>query len=53
MKMKMVAGNNFTGSKADSAHFILNETAVKQAGIKDPLANVLHSGKRKEQSSAL
>src|SRR6185295_9992648 len=31
------AGNNFTGSKTDSAHFILNETAVKQAGIKDPI----------------
>ncbi|HEY1871582.1 MAG TPA: FtsX-like permease family protein, partial [Chitinophagaceae bacterium] len=33
----LVAGNNFSGSKADSAHFILNETAVKQAGIKDPI----------------
>ena len=37
LKMDMAAGNNFTGSKADSAHFILNETAVKQAGIKDPV----------------
>ena len=37
LKMKLIAGNNFTGSKADSAHFILNETAVKQAGIKDPI----------------
>ena len=37
LKMKIVAGNNFTGSKSDSAHFILNETAVKQAGIKDPI----------------
>lgn len=37
LKMKMVAGNNFTGTKSDSAHFILNETAVKQAGIKDPI----------------
>jgi putative ABC transport system permease protein len=36
-KMQMVAGRNFTGSKADSAYFILNETAVKQAGIKDPV----------------
>jgi len=36
-KMKMAAGNNFTGSKADSVNFILNETAVKQAGIKDPI----------------
>ena len=37
LKIKIVEGNNFTGSKSDSAHFILNETAVKQAGIKDPV----------------
>jgi len=37
MKMKITQGNNFTGSPADSAHFILNETAVRQAGIKDPI----------------
>ena len=37
LKMKIFEGNNFTGSKSDSAHFILNETAVKQAGIKDPI----------------
>lgn len=37
LKMKIVAGNNFTGTKSDSAHFILNETAVKQAGIEDPI----------------
>jgi len=37
LKMKLVAGANFTGSKADSAHFILNETAIAQAGIKDPI----------------
>jgi putative ABC transport system permease protein len=37
MKMKLVQGNNFTGSPADSAHFILNETAIRQAGIKDPI----------------
>ncbi len=36
-KMDMVEGKNFTGSKADSAHFILNETAVKQMGLKDPV----------------
>ena len=36
-KMKLQAGNNFTGTVADSAHFILNETAVKVAGIKDPI----------------
>jgi putative ABC transport system permease protein len=36
-KMQMVQGAGFTGAVADSAHFILNETAVKQAGIKDPI----------------
>ena len=37
LKMKIVEGSNFTGVPADSAHLILNETAVKQAGIKDPI----------------
>lgn len=37
LKMKLVAGANFTGAKSDSAHFIVNETLVKQAGIKDPV----------------
>jgi putative ABC transport system permease protein len=36
-EMKLVAGENFTGSKSDSMHFILNETAVKVARIKDPI----------------
>ncbi|MES2063900.1 MAG: ABC transporter permease [Bacteroidota bacterium] len=36
-KMQMVQGAGFTGAVADSAHFILNETAVKQAGIKNPI----------------
>ena len=33
----MVAGKNFTGSKSDSAHILLNETAVRESGIKDPI----------------
>ncbi|QKJ30092.1 ABC transporter permease [Mucilaginibacter mali] len=37
MKMKMLAGHNFTGTKADSTHFILNETAVAMTGIKNPI----------------
>lgn len=37
MQIPLVAGRNFDGSGADSANFILNETAVKQAGIKDPI----------------
>lgn len=36
-KMNMVEGKNFTGGKTDSAHFILNETAVAQMGLKDPV----------------
>jgi putative ABC transport system permease protein len=37
-KVKFVAGGNFSGSKkADSAHFILNETAIRLAGIKNPI----------------
>jgi putative ABC transport system permease protein len=36
-KLELVAGNNFTGAINDSAHFILNETAIRQAGIKDPI----------------
>lgn len=36
-KLKMASGESFTGSKADSTHFILNETAVKNAGINDPI----------------
>jgi putative ABC transport system permease protein len=37
LKIQLTAGSNFTGSKADSSHLILNETAVRKAGIKDPI----------------
>ena len=36
-KLKLAAGNVFTGAKADSGYYILNETAVREAGIKDPI----------------
>jgi putative ABC transport system permease protein len=36
MKIKFLEGNNFTGTPADSAYYILNETAVKQMGLKSP-----------------
>jgi putative ABC transport system permease protein len=36
-KMSLVQGKNFEGLPADSAHFILNETAVEAARIKDPI----------------
>ncbi|KQS26866.1 ABC transporter permease [Dyadobacter sp. Leaf189] len=35
--IKLLAGDNFFGTRSDSAHFILNETAVKQTGLKDPV----------------
>jgi len=37
MKIKLLTGNNFTGIKSDSTHFILNETAVNITGIKNPI----------------
>ncbi|WP_426588471.1 ABC transporter permease [Mucilaginibacter sp. R-33] len=36
-KLKFVSGVGFTGAKSDSAHYILNETAVKLTGIKNPI----------------
>ncbi|HZY79303.1 MAG TPA: ABC transporter permease [Cyclobacteriaceae bacterium] len=36
IKMQLSEGRNFIGA-GDSAHFILNETAVKETGIKDPI----------------
>ncbi|PWK77372.1 putative ABC transport system permease protein [Mucilaginibacter oryzae] len=36
-KLKFVAGTGFTGIKSDTAHYILNETAVRLAGIKNPI----------------
>lgn len=36
-KLKLVLGANFAGVKPDSAHYILNETAVRDAGIKNPI----------------
>ena len=36
MKMSFVEGSNFTGTPADSAYYVLNETAVQQMGLKPP-----------------
>lgn len=36
-KMNLLQGHNFFGTPADSAYYILNETAVKLTGIKHPL----------------
>ncbi len=37
MGMHLIEGKGFTGSPADSTNFILNETAIKAAGIKEPV----------------
>ncbi len=37
MKLQFAAGNNFTGSPSDSTHYILNETAIREMGMKDPI----------------
>jgi putative ABC transport system permease protein len=47
LKIKLAEGSNFTGAKLDSAHFILNETAVRMAGIKDPIGKRFSLGERK------
>jgi putative ABC transport system permease protein len=36
-KLKLASGGGFTGVKSDTAHYILNETAVKLTGIKNPI----------------
>jgi putative ABC transport system permease protein len=36
-KIEMLQGKGFTGAVADSAHFVLNETAVKELGMKNPI----------------
>ncbi|MBD1392275.1 ABC transporter permease [Mucilaginibacter glaciei] len=40
-KMKITEGSNFKGVVADSAHFLINETAVKEMGLKDPVGKRL------------
>jgi putative ABC transport system permease protein len=36
-KMKMLEGTSFTNVPGDTAHFVLNEAAVRETGIKDPV----------------
>lgn len=40
-KIQLKEGAGFTGTDADSARFLLNETAVKQMGLKDPIGKPL------------
>jgi len=36
-KMKMMEGTSFTGAPIDTAHFILNEAAIRETGLKNPI----------------
>lgn len=38
-KLKVVDGTGYTGSAADSTHFLLNETAVKAARLTNPVGH--------------
>lgn len=37
MNLQLVSGTGFTGTPADSAHYIINEEAARQMRIKDPI----------------
>lgn len=41
MKLKLVVGKGFSGTPADSSNFILNQTAIAEMGIKDPVGKRL------------
>lgn len=42
--MKLVAGHSFTGDVTDTAHYILNEEAIKEMGMKDPIGKRFKMG---------
>jgi putative ABC transport system permease protein len=46
-KMQMAEGSNFTDAVSDSTHFILNEAAVKETGIKEPIGKPFRMWKTK------
>ena len=37
MRIKLLEGQNFSGTPADSSHFIINETAAKKMGLKNSI----------------
>jgi ABC-type antimicrobial peptide transport system permease subunit len=41
MKIKLATGRYFSGSPADSAHYVINETMAKMMGMKDPVGKRL------------
>jgi ABC-type antimicrobial peptide transport system permease subunit len=47
MKLQLAAGRDFSKQYADSASYILNETAVNKIGYKDPIGKVIIWGNRR------
>jgi putative ABC transport system permease protein len=47
MGIHVLEGSNFTGTPADSSNFILNETAVKKMGLKNPVGRQISLHNRK------
>ena len=47
MGIKMIAGKDFSGAPADSANMMMNASAVKAMGLKDPVGMALTYNKRK------
>jgi len=47
MGVKILQGNDFTGSPADSANMIINEAAVKAMKLKNPIGTQLRYGTNK------
>lgn len=37
MNIKLMEGKGFSGTAADSGYFLLNETAIREMGLKDPV----------------
>lgn len=37
MHIKLIEGKGFSGTPADSGYFLLNETAIREMGLKDPI----------------
>ena len=46
-KIQLVQGEGFTGTKADSSRFVLNESAVKEMGLVHPLGTRYQYGRLK------
>ena len=53
MNIQLSEGTNFTGTPADSVHFILNETAIAKTGISNPIGRNFEFRGAKSSSSII